>query len=194
MALHILSVNAAQVAGSGNTAGFTAIQMSATSPPAIADIASINQGIVDDQSIISTSLGVPSAAVIQGGIIFTGSISGAAATTITSFSATSPAGATIGQINAGMTVTGPGLSPGTKVISATGTTITLDRGAVAAATTQTYVVARAFQGGLSMNVLTIPNRGTLKLLPGDVVALDVYGFPYVIPATSLGANAPFTFT
>ncbi len=137
----------------------------------------------------------PSAAVIQPAIIFTGTTSGAAATSITSFSATSPAGATISQIVAGMTVAGPGLAPGTQVLSTSGTTITLDRGTVAGATTQTFVATMTNIGGFDGKLLTIPNRGVLRLLPTDYVFIDIYGFPYVVPATSVGgAGFPWTFT
>lgn len=193
MALHILALSTAQVSGASNTAGFTCVQ--ATPSLSAADVAAIDQGIVDDQKIVSWMLG-PSAATLQPGLIFTGTTSGAAATTITSVTFTSPAGSVIAQVVPGMTVTGPGLAPGTQVVSAASTTITLDRGTVAGATTQTFIVTMNNVGGFDGHTLTIPNRGVLRLLPTDYVFLDVYGFPYVVPATSVGAGGafPFTFT
>lgn len=194
MALHALTLNSVQVTGSGNTNGFACIQNSFTSPPAIADVAQIQQGIVDDQAIISALLATPSATTIQAGLIFTASLAAAPVVTLTSVTFTSPAGAAIAQVAAGMVVSGPGLAPGSKVISTTSTTIVVDRNSVASATAQTYICAVTFQGGFDGKLLTIPNRGVLKVLPGDVVFLDNFGFPYLAPATSLGATGPWTFT
>lgn len=39
--------------------------------------------------------------------------------------------------------------------------------------------------GANLQTLTIPGRGTLKLLPGDWVGVSPSGFPYLIPAIDM---------
>lgn len=51
-----------------------------------------------------------------------------------------------------------------------------------------------FPGALNPNgLLLIPNRGVLKLLPGDYVGVDSQGWPVLISANSI-ANGPWTHT
>lgn len=194
MALQVLSLTSAQVAGitSAQVAGFQCVQVGAAmvSPT---DTASINQGIVDDQQIINSELAVPSAAAVQSGIIFTGDTTDNGVT-ITNFSATSPTGAPIGAIAAGTQIAGPGIQLGARVLSAASTTITLDRACYKGYTGATFIAPGVRLSGQYDNVgyLQIPNRGVLKLKAGDYVFLDVYGFPYVAPATSVGVSTNTT--
>jgi hypothetical protein len=198
MTVKVLQLGTSQIAGLLTTqiAGLTAVQI--TSGTSISDFAAIANGVIDDQQIVRYRGG----AAVQAGIIFTGSIAANGATSITSFTLLSPSTASISAITAGMLVSGPGLAPGTRVLTATGTTITLDRASYSAATTQKYVaVGGKLSGGVNQYILTVPNRGTLQILPGDVLALDNLGFPYLIPGNSVsfnsgGANsgAPFLLT
>jgi len=43
-------------------------------------------------------------------------------------------------------------------------------------------------------LLVVPNRGVLKVLAGDVVAVDLNGFPVVISAQSIAAGNAWTLT
>lgn len=196
MALGKMTISATQVAGntSGATsAGFFAIQ-AGNAATAIADIATVNNAIVDDQQIIDVFKSVPNASTIQPGIIFTATTTDSG-TSMTSFSVTSPSGVTIASVQPLMYVTGPGLSPGSRVLTATGTTITLDRAAIKGYVGGTFIVTGVpLNGGdIINNTLVIPNRGTLKLLPTDYVMIDNNGFPYLVPATSVGTNMPWNF-
>ncbi len=187
MAVKTLQFSTSQVCGLTTTqvAGLTAVQI--TSATTIADFATLAGAIVDDQQIVDLSKG-PSSATIQAGIIFTGSTA-ANASSITGFTLVSPATGSIAAIRPGMIVAGPGLAPGTRVLTAASTTVTLDRQVYSAATTQKFVAVGAkLSGGLNQFILSIPNRGNLTLMPGDIVALDNLGFPYLIPANSVGFN------
>lgn len=196
MALQIGKLSTAQVAGLSTTqvSGFFAVQCSAAL--AIADIASINNAIIDDQTVISRFYGA-SAAATQSGIIFTATTTDAA-TSMTSVSITSPSTATIAAVQPGMYVSGPGLTLGTRVLSASGTTITLSTAAISGKTTGTFVVTGVpLSGGFDGKRLFIPNRGVLNLLPTDYVFVDNFGFPYCVPVTSVGASGsgkPFIVT
>lgn len=201
MTVKVAQLGTSQIAGLLTTqiAGLTAVQVS--SATTIADFATLANAIVDDHQIVSLSKGAGSA-TIQAGIIFTGSIAASGAASITSFVLVSPTTGGITAIRPGMIIAGPGVAPGSRVLTAASTTITLDRASYSAATTQKFVaVATKLSGGLNQFVLSIPNRGVLQVLPGDVVALDNLGFPYLIPANSVNFNgggvnsgAPFLLT
>lgn len=196
MALQLGQLSTAQVAGLTTTqvSGLFAVQCS----PALsaADVASINNAIIDDQQIISRFYG-PGATAIQAGIIFTATTTDASAS-MTSVSITSPSTATIAAVQPGMYVTGPGLTLGTRVLTAASTTITLSTGAISGKTGGVFVVTGApLSGGFDGHRLFIPNRGTLNVLPTDYVFIDNFGFPYLVPATSVGASGsgkPFIVT
>lgn len=204
MATHTLNFSTAQVTGLTTTqvAGMTSAQMSPSL--AAADLAKINQGIIDDQKITSVNLG-PGATAIQPGVIFTATSTKNSAS-MTSVAIVSPSTATIASIQPGMFVAGVGLSPGSRVLTASGTTITLDRNAVAtptAAQGTTFVATQGpMQGGITNGILTFPGgRGSISIYPNDVIALDILGFPYLIPNTSInfngggsGSGAPWLFT
>src|SRR5258708_37605963 len=50
------------------------------------------------------------------------------------------------------------------------------------------------QGWSRQGQLYIPNRGWLKVLPGDVIAIDTVGWPILISAKSAGTGASWTNT
>lgn len=197
MALKKLVLSTSQVTGLSTTqvAGFFGIQM--LSSLSAADLASFNQAVIDDQQIVSSLKGTPNAATLQSGFVFTATTTDAG-TSMTSVSISAPSGGVIGSIRPNMYIAGPGITPGTRVFSAASTTITMDRAAISGKTTGSFICTPApLSGGLVNGFLTIPNRGTLKVLPGDVVFIDINGFPYLAPATSLAATptgAPFIFT
>lgn len=195
MALGKMTISSTQQAGltSGSVANaFFAVQMT-TAQTTPADMASIDNGIIDDQQIISWMLATPSAATLQAGIIFTATTTNSAAS-MTSFSVTTPSTATIASIQPGMWVTGPGLALGTRVLTASGTTITMTQNAIKGITTGTFIITGApITGNLINGYLTIPNRGTLKVLPTDYIMIDNNGFPYLVPSTSVGTNMPWNF-
>lgn len=43
-------------------------------------------------------------------------------------------------------------------------------------------------------ILYIPNRGVLKILPGDYVAIDTAGWPILVSARSAATGASWTHT
>jgi hypothetical protein len=167
----------------------TALQFSGNM--AAADVASIDQGISNDQAIVSTSKG-PAGTAIQGAVIFGGaSVSGTAA--ITGFSLASPASATIASITAGQYVYGLGIAPGTQVLNVGAlSTINLTKSpTITQASTYFIAAGSSIPGAFSSyGWLNVPNRGCLKLLPGDVVATGPAGEVIVVPQTALPTVFP----
>jgi hypothetical protein len=52
-----------------------------------------------------------------------------------------------------------------------------------------------FPGAFSQKgLLYIPNRGVLKVLPGDYVAIDTKGWPILVSALSAGTGASWSHT
>ena len=49
-------------------------------------------------------------------------------------------------------------------------------------------------GALSNGFLHIPGRGDLKVLPGDVVAVDNLGWPILVSATSIANGTDWVYT
>lgn len=189
MALKVLKITSAQVGGitSAQVSGFICAQMG-TMAQIPADMAALKDGIVDDQTLINSQLAVPSGAAVQAGIVFVGDTT-TDSTSLTNFVVTTPSTATIGQLVVGSHISGPGIQPGTRVTAAASTTVTLSLPAYKGRTGETYICTPTpLSGGLANGTLTIPNRGVLKVLPGDYVFLDVYGFPYLAPATSVGTS------
>lgn len=160
-----------------------------------ADIASVSKGVSNDQLIISVDKG-PSASTIQGGIIFGGETT-TAASTLTSVSIASPSGATIASIAVGQQVYGYGIAPGTTVQSVGTTTLGLSSAPLTAQSSG-YFIASGGQNPSALvtnGLLTIPNRGQLKLLDGDVVATGPSGEVIVVPALAINfPGSPWTLT
>ena len=203
MSTHTLNFSTSQVTGLTTTqvAGMTCVQIS--SSLSAADLATINQAMIDDNKIINLNLG-PAATTLQQGIVFTATGTKATAT-LTSATLVSPSTASLSAIQPGMYVAGVGLR-GARVLSVSGTTITLDRNSISTPSTAQNQVYVATQGPMNAKfesgLLTFPNgRGVLQVLPGDYIAVDILGFPYLIPSTSInfnggstGSGAPFIFT
>jgi len=164
---------------------------------AIADTAAINQRIVDDQAIVSSTSFGPSAAAIQGGIIFAGttttSISG-----ITSPSVASPTGATVSMIGIGQQVVGFGLAAGSTVTSiGPNNTVQLSAAPVTGVSSGYFTAVANAQRSDFANptYVTIPNRGVLKVLPGDVVAVDQSGWPILVSKQAIASpGSPWILT
>lgn len=170
----------------------SAVQISASLSDA--DIASINALIADDQAVISANLG-PSASAIQGAVIFTGN---STTPQIASVSVTTPSGQSMSAIPVGSALFGPGLSPGTRVtaIGALGT-VSITPAPTAASTGGTFIATTTRpESVLQRNgILTLPNRGQLKLLPGDVVGVGPTGEVFVLPKTvTTVANSKWNLT
>lgn len=157
--------------GTTSTTALTAVAYS-PSPNVLlpADMASIQQGIIDDLDAVATG----------GGVLTTGD---------THTSTTLDTIASMTRIAAGMYVLGVGIPPGTiaTAVNVGGSAVTLSQAATASAASvdlifvpQTYPDAFAFNG-----LLFIPRRGVLQVLPGDVVAIDNTGWPILVSANSI---------
>lgn len=74
-----------------------------------------------------------------------------------------------------------------------GNMVDIDVAAISNAIKDDLGVAHAqWPGAFSENgLLYVPNRGVLKILPGDYVGVDSQGFPILVSANSI-ANAAWT--
>lgn len=96
----------------------------------------------------------------------------------------------LAAIQIGALVLGVGIVPGTFVSrKPTATSVTLSQAATgnAGGVRIAFVTPGAFgKGAFSFNgQLYVPNRGALKILPGDVVAIDNTGWPILVSAGSV---------
>ena len=167
----------------------TAVQI--TSSLSAADVASINQGISDDQAIVSTSKGA-SAATIQSAVIFSG-LTTTALASISVITNLTPSGVSVANsVRPGHFVYGVGIAPGTTVLSVSASgTVNLSSVPLAGGSSYFIVCGNRIPGCFSLQgYLNVPNRGVLKLLQGDVVATGPAGEVIVIPATALPAVYP----
>ena len=93
---------------------------------------------------------------------------------------------------------GVGIPPGTFVSAInSATSVTLSQAATTSATPRVaFVPSSENKPALGRNgLLTIPNRGIIKLWPNDVVAVDNCGAVIVVPAASVNyAGSLWTFT
>jgi hypothetical protein len=104
---------------------------------------------------------------------------------------------TAGQIQKGQWAYGPGIPGGTQVISTTSTTVTLSNNATASAAGVTvYFLGSRLPDSFSKNnLLYVPNRGVLQILPGDAVGVDASGWPILVSSEALAyAASSWTFT
>lgn len=159
-----------------------------------ADLASISNAITDD-TIFGAVLGQPQSGVKA--VLATGSTH--ANTTLDTLAGVS--GPPLSQILVGDLVLGAGIVPGTfvSIPPGGGTSVTLSQAATGNAAGVRVAFARAaatILGDLSRNAqLFFPNRGILKILPGDIIAVDNLGFPYLIPGNTIGyAGSLWTLT
>ncbi len=191
MATHLLTMQI-----TNNLTGIPAVQVSASL--SAADVATMDQLIADDQAIVNMNLG-PGGTTIQAGIIFTADITTTSLSGLTNVTISTPATATIASIRPGQWIYGPNIPTGQQVLSASGTTIhmTGTDTPTAVATANTYfVTGRRLAGSFSTNgELFIPNRGVLKIFPGDYVAVDNSGWPILLSAESIAfPKSSWTFT
>lgn len=163
----------------------TAVRFSASL--AIADLAAVEQSIADDQAIRSIDLG-PAAATIQGGVIF-GGVTTTTLSSISTVSINSPTTAGVQAITAGQYVYGFGIAPGTRVLetpTAGQTTIQLSTAPLTGQSGYFIAVGNRAAGVFQTNgFLNIPNRGVVKVLPGDVVAVGPSGEVILLPKLAI---------
>lgn len=174
MALHTLGTTSATAL---NAVTFNAAQPvdapAAASTLSPADLAAIAQGIVTDTYAQATN---------AGGVKTTGNTNGN--TTVAGMASTT-------RIRAGMLALGAGIVPGTFVVSvnAGASSIVLSQAAISSVTGLRLLFVPANTGQLGQfnfdGQLYIPQRGVLKVLPGDVVAVDNSGWPILISAASI---------
>lgn len=157
-----------------------------------ADVAAIGETITPDNrfaSIIS-GYGAGATAVIGTGSTHTST----ALDTLVGVS-----GAPLTQIAVGDLVLGAGIPPATFVTAlVSATAVTLSAAATASASGVKVAFVRR-QGSprisLADGMLHIPGRGNLKVLPGDIIAIDNLGWPILVSAASIGyAGSQFVLT
>lgn len=147
-----------------------------------ADIAAIAATITPDSRI---------AAILAGfGAGASGMIGAGATHSTTSLTGvTRVSGAAIGTIQVGDIVLGTDIPPGTfvTVVAAGGATLTISQAATGTNASAALAIVRRNPPGLSRNAnLVIPSRGILKVLPGDIVAIDNTGWPILVSGAAIG--------
>jgi hypothetical protein len=162
-----------------------------------ADIAAINLGCCDDNDFGALLQGLASGAQA---VIATGTTNGTATITAVTKRAGAAFPLPVTQIRAGDLVVGVGVVPGTFVQSISGSTVTLSRATTGSGTGVGLAFMRPgaeqqLAGPNQLGQLYIPSRGVLKILPGDVVAVDNTGWPVLISSASINyAATQWTFT
>lgn len=160
----------------GTNATTSLVSLIFSAAAADADIATIQQGILDDAVADGT-------ASTQNGDTHTN-------TTIDSLVST--VGLHVGDL-----VAGSGVAAGTTIASIdSATAITVSDATTASASVDlTFFTQRVWPGAFAKNgLLAIPNRGIVKVLAGDYVAVDpVTGWPILVSAFA-AAHGPFTIT
>ena len=158
-----------------------------------ADVGAIGQAIVSDFGF-GTLLSGLSAGTSY--VLATATTAGSTSLTVVTARVGSPP---ITQIHVGDLVLGTAadIVPGTYVAAISGTTVTLSQAALSTGASKGVAFVRQ-DGSTGMSqfaLLAVPNRGILTVLPGDVVAVDSIGFPYLIPANAISyAASDWTFT
>lgn len=149
-----------------------------------ADVAAIGQTVAPDRAIASilSGYGPGVTAVLASGTTHTSTLLDSIVVGL---------GAPLAQIKIGDLVIGAGIPPGTFVSAKpTSTSVTLSKAATASASGVYLVFEPAPPPGLELGsggLLRLPGgRGTIKLLPGDVVAVDNTGWPIVVSAAAIG--------
>jgi len=158
-----------------------------------ADVASIGQAVLLDSEV----------AAILGGygrgptaVLATGTTAASTAVTTLAF----VSGAPLSQIRVGDLVLGDGIVPGTFVsVYGGSTTATLSKAATAGGAGTRLIFARPDPAAPNISLndasLYIPQRGVLKVLPGDIVAVDNTGWPILVSGASIGyAGTDWTLT
>jgi hypothetical protein len=158
-----------------------------------ADLAAIGNAISSDFGFAAV-LGGFSAGTQY--VLATATTAGSTSLTVVTARAGSPP---VTQIHVGDLVLGSAadIVPGTYVVAFSGTTATLSQAAVSTGATKGVAFLREAPGvGIDKGgLLTVPNRGVLKVLPGDIVAIDSSGFPILVSGNSVGyAGSDWTLT
>lgn len=157
------------------------------------DVGSIAAGILRDDLLAAVS-GVFPAGIAVG--MVTGSTH--SSTTLDTLVAVSGYG--LSQIAVGDIVFGQDIVPGTTVARLiSGTSVQLSAAATASNAGRRIIFARQQNMrpwvSLGDSKLYVPNRGVLKVLPGDFVAVDNTGWPILLSGASQGyAGTQWTFT
>lgn len=183
MALHMLGTKGA--AQLGCLAGWSQVL-----PPA--DLAAIGSAIISDEFFAKPIMGVTSPAWV----LATATTAGTPALTAIAARAGS---APINTIRVGDVVLGSAadITPGTCVTAVTGggTGVTLSQNAVSTGTLRGVAFVRLVVRHTVDGQLLIPGRGTLKILPGDVVAVDSTGWPILLSGNTISfPGSDWTFT
>lgn len=196
MALHALGTN--------STSSLQAVQWW---PAQVAAPAGTNQISFQDLAAIAQSISGPglvgSTPFASGavGILFTASTH--SSTLLDTFAANT--GGPLASVQVGALVLGVGIVPGTYVqartpATGTPTSITLSQAATASAAGVRVIVAPPSPRGSFIDparqALIFPQeRGLIKLLPGDYIAISNTGWPIVIPANEISyLGSLWTFT
>ncbi len=147
-----------------------------------ADLAAIAASITNDRKFASILSGFGPGPT---GVIGTGTTH----TTTSLTAVTGVTGAAIGSIKLGDLVLAADIPPGTFVaaIAAGGATITLSQAATGSNVAENIAIVRPNPPGVGRaGQLLIPNRGILKVLPGDIVAVDNTGWPILVSGAAIG--------
>jgi hypothetical protein len=158
-----------------------------------ADIAAISQAITSDFQFASVLGGYNSnpTGILATGVTHT-------STLLDTLVATG--GGALATINVGDMVLGAGIVPGTTVqAKPSASSVTLSQAATGSTAIRVAFI-RPYDNPLvgldpASAQLVIPNRGILKVLPGDVAAIDNTGWPILISGASIGyAGSQWTLT
>ncbi len=145
-----------------------------------ADIAAIAQSITSDFQFAS---------VLGGGSIGANGIlaTGATHTNTTLDTLVATGGGGLATIQPGMLVLAADIPPGTFVASVTsGTAVVLSQAATGSnAERVAFVRVDSVDLSRQGQQLVVPNRGILKVLPGDVIAIDNLGWPILVSGASI---------
>ena len=162
---------------------------------AASDVAAVASNILNDAGIGAILGGYSS-----GETYFIGTGTTHSSTSITSVSAAAGSPA-IATIKVGDVVLGAGVPAGTYVsaVAGGGATLTLSRAATAGAAGVNLIIARPALMAPKLLVdsaqLFVPMRGTLKILPGDYVAVGRAGEVVLVPGNAVSyAGSIWSFT
>lgn len=159
-------------------------QAAAASLLSMADLAAIEDTIANDNNVAANiALNFPGPV----GVIATS----ATHSNTTLDTLVSVGGGAISTIQIGMIVLGVGIPPGTFVLAKpTATSVLLSQAATTSATPRVIFAQPVPDETFSFNgKLWIPNRGTINVFPGDVVAVDNTGWPILVSKASIGYAA-----
>ncbi len=156
------------------------------------DVASIAQSIIGD-GLLATIAGI-SPGGVQAALT-----TGSTHTNTTLDTLVAISGAPLSQIAVGDLVIGVGIVPGTYVARLiSSTSVQLSLAATASASVRViFVRGMKVRPHISLvdQKLMIPGRGYVKVLPGDIVAVDNTGWPILISGASIGyAGSLWTLT